>query len=213
MLNVAPPVLISRVIVLIVAFTIHELAHALTADYFGDDTPRSQGRISLNPAVHLDPLGSILLLFFGFGWAKPVIVDAYYLQRRSPAALMLVSFAGPLSNLFLAILAAIPVKAGLITFSITSGNFFPTPYQFISEFVFINLLLMLFNLIPVPPLDGDKILYFFLPAQGKDIMDKIRPYGPMILMALIFAAPAIGLNIIGGLISPSINFLFGLLLG
>ena len=173
MLNLTPPVLIARLIVLVVAFTIHELAHAWVADRFGDDLPRLQGRLTLNPLVHLDPLGSILLLATGFGWARPVQVSPYVLQRRSSAAPMLVALAGPVSNLLLAILAALPVQLGLVVPTFVTGNIIPTAFQLISEFVFINLLLMLFNLIPIAPLDGEKVLFYFLPPSGQDFMLQI----------------------------------------
>src|SRR5512141_2013044 len=108
MLGIAPAQLIARIIVLVVAFTIHEFAHAWTANYFGDDTPRMNGRLTLNPLAHLDPLGSLLMIVAGFGWAKPVPINPYVLQRRSPAATMLVSLAGPMSNFLMALIAAIP---------------------------------------------------------------------------------------------------------
>jgi Zn-dependent protease len=213
MLNLTPPVLIARLIVLVVAFTIHELAHAWTADRFGDDLPRLQGRLTLNPLVHLDPLGSILLLATGFGWARPVQVSPYVLQRRSSAAPMLVALAGPVSNLLLAIIAALPVQLGLVVPTFVTGNIIPTAFQLISEFVFINLLLMLFNLIPIAPLDGEKVLFYFLPPSGQDFMLQIRPYGPMILLVLIFIAPLVGLNILSLILGVPLNLLYGLLLG
>src|SRR3989304_8362566 len=99
--SLTPDVLITRIIVLVIAFTVHEFAHALVADWFGDDTPRRQGRLPLNPLVPLAPLGSLLLLVAGFGWARPVEINPLALERRSPAAPMLVALAGPGSHLFL----------------------------------------------------------------------------------------------------------------
>src|SRR3990170_5641596 len=104
------PTLIARIFVLVTAFTVHEFAHAWTAVQFGDDTPRANGRLTLNPLSHLDPIGSLMLLVVGFGWAKPVQVNPFALQRRSSAAMMLVSLAGPLSNFLMAVLAAIPFR-------------------------------------------------------------------------------------------------------
>src|SRR3989337_1357854 len=125
MLGLDPAELIARAIVLIVAFTVHEFAHAFVADYFGDDTPRSQGRLTLNPLVHLDPIGSLLLLVVGFGWAQPVQINPFALERRSPAAPMLVALAGPVSNLLLAVIAAIPMRFGLIPFTPGTGSLPP----------------------------------------------------------------------------------------
>ena len=216
MLGLDPATLISRLIVLVIAFTFHELAHAVVATYFGDETPRMNGRLSLNPLVHLDPMGSLVLLVAGFGWAKPVPVNPYVLNRRSPSAMMWVSLAGPLSNLLMAILAAIPFRLGLVS---TAGAFGPSPTFFpsfsmiLTEFILINLLLMLFNLIPLAPLDGEKVLDYFLPPNLARIMDDIRPYGPVILIVLVLVAPFLGIDIIGAVIMPPLRALYGLLVG
>lgn len=210
-----PATLISRIVVLVVAFTIHEFAHAWTATKFGDDTPRLNGRLTLNPIVHLDPMGSLLLLFAGFGWARPVPVNPYALQRRSSAALMFVSLAGPLSNLMLAILAAIPFRLGLVSLadSFTSIGFLPTPAKLLFEFILINLVLMLFNLIPIAPLDGDKIADYFFPASWSRVLDNIRPYGPVILISIVIIGPFFGLDIIGMILRPPLSALLNLLVG
>lgn len=211
-----PATLISRVIVLVIAFTVHEFAHAWTATMYGDDTPRQNGRLTLNPLSHLDPIGSLLLLVAGFGWAKPVPVNPYALQRRSPSALMWVSLAGPLSNLMMAILAAVPIRMGLITAASAfqrGGSWLPTLPGFLLTFISINLILMLFNLIPIAPLDGDKIAEYFLPRRWSQVLDTIRPYGPMILMAVIFIGPLFRLNILGLIIGPPFNALMSLLVG
>ena len=107
MLNMSFPMFFSSLFVLVISFSVHEYAHAFMADIFGDDTPAKQGRLTLNPLAHLDIIGSLFLLNFGFGWAKPVEVNTYALDRRSPYALMWVSLAGPISNIFLALLAAL----------------------------------------------------------------------------------------------------------
>lgn len=191
MLGRSFPELIALVITLVISFSVHEFAHAWTADYFGDDTPRSQGRLTLNPLVHLDPMGSLLLLIAGFGWARPVIINPIVLRQSSPSAPMLVALAGPVSNLFLAFLAAVPFQAGFIQLGTMSGGILPSAFLLISIFVQINLLLMFFNLIPLAPLDGEKVLSYFLPPAGRAFMDNIRPYSPMLLMGIIFLAPGI----------------------
>ncbi|MEJ2264785.1 MAG: site-2 protease family protein [Anaerolineales bacterium] len=201
---------------MLTAFAVHEFAHAWTADSFGDPTPRMDGRLTLNPIAHLDPLGSLMLLLVGFGWAKPVQVNPYALQRRSPAAMMWVSLAGPLSNLLMAIVAAIPFRLGLVSLfaAITSpGRILPTPDKLLYEFILINLILMLFNLIPLAPLDGEKIADYFFPPSWSRFLDTIRPYGPVILLVLVFVGPMIGFNVLGWILGPPMQALIRLLVG
>jgi Zn-dependent protease len=200
MFNLDISTLLAHAFVLLTAFSIHEFAHALTADYFGDETPRMHGRLTLNPLSHLDPIGSLMLLVAGFGWAKPVP--------------MLVSLAGPLSNLLMAIVVAIPFRIGLLSVNdaimgiVTSGShILPTLPQLLYTFIYINLLLMLFNLIPIPPLDGDKIARYFFPPSWNRVLDQIRPYGPLILLAVVF------LGFLGNIISAPLSFLMQVLVG
>lgn len=195
-----------------IAITVHEFSHAKIADLFGDDTPRANGRVTLNPLAHLDPIGSILMLIGPLGWGRPVPVNPYALNRRSPAALMFVSLAGPCANLLLAVLAAVPVRLNWLS-PIPPVSFLPSPYSFFNDFIFINLFLALFNLIPLAPLDGDKIAdYFFPPSLGR-LLEIIRPFGPLILMALLFLGPAVGFDFIGRFVYPPVSNLFNLLLG
>ncbi len=216
MLDLDPQTLITRIIILVVAFTIHELSHALAATYFGDDTPRLNGRLTLNPLAHLDPLGSLLLIFQGFGWAKPVPVNPYTLQRRSPAAMMWVSLAGPASNFVLALLAAIPFWLGFTSLSqafAPSSSWLPSPATFLTEWIFTNLLLMLFNLLPIAPLDGEKVAIFLLPGPASRFLEAIRPYGPIVLLVVFFLGPSIGLDFFNWVIMPPLQGLFRLLVG
>ena len=216
MLDLNLPNIISRVIILLTAFSFHEFAHAWVADHFGDDTPRLHGRLTLNPLAHLDPIGSLMLILAGFGWAKPVPVNPYALRRRSESAMMWVSLAGPLSNFLLAILAAIPFRAGLLSSRIayiSIGGNFPSLDQFLLEWIYINLVLMLFNLIPLAPLDGEKIADYFFPPSWADFLERIRPYGPMILLLLFVGGNLLGLNIFGLILGPPMNYIMGLLLG
>jgi Zn-dependent protease len=216
MFSLDPATLIARLFVLVVAFTIHEFSHAWVATLFGDDTPRINGRLTLNPISHLDPIGSLLLLVAGFGWAKPVPVNPYALQRRSSAALMWVSLAGPLSNFLMAVVAAIPFRLGWVSLfaaSVPSSSILPSFSMLMYEFIFINLLLMLFNLIPIAPLDGEKIAEYFFPPSWSRALDTIRPYGPVILMAVIFVGPYFGVNILGWVLGPPMQALLGILVG
>ncbi|MFZ5809130.1 MAG: site-2 protease family protein [Chloroflexota bacterium] len=208
-----PSTLIAHVFVLLTAFSVHEFAHAWTANYFGDLTPKMNGRLTLNPLAHLDPIGSLLLLVAGFGWAKPVPVNPYALRRNSSSAMMWVSLAGPLSNLLMALLAAIPFRMGwvssldaIVAIQTRDSHLLPTIPQLLFVFVQINLLLMLFNLLPIAPLDGEKIAAYFFPPSWVQFLDAIRPYGPIILMAVVF------LGVLGYIISPPLNLLMKLLI-
>ncbi len=212
MLGMSLPLLISRVVTLVIAFTIHEFAHAWSADQLGDDTPRINGRLSLNPLVHLDLVGSLALIIAGFGWARPVPINPYALTRRTPAGTMLVAAAGPISNLLLAILASIPFQMGLLSPSLASGRILPSASTFLSQFIFINLILLLFNLIPIFPLDGEKVLEYFLPPSGQETLYRMRPYGPMILLALVFLGPYLGLPLLHWLVFLPADTLHGLLI-
>ncbi len=217
MFNSNLAVYISSAITLVIAFTIHEFAHAWVADSFGDSTPRINGRLTLNPLAHLDLIGSLMLLFAGFGWAKPVPVNPYTLRQRSPSALMWVALAGPLSNFLLAVLAAIPFHLNWFTGTVSNAGplstILPTPWEFAFMFIYLNLVLGIFNLIPLAPLDGDKVAEYFLPENWNRALDKIRPYGPMILIVLVLVGPSLGLDILGWLIYKPVDYLFTLLLG
>ncbi len=219
MLNINLATFVSRAITLIIAFTIHEFAHAWTANNFGDSTPKINGRLTLNPLAHLDPIGSLMLLLVGFGWAKPVPVNPYTLRQRAPSALMWVSLAGPLSNFLLALLAAIPFQLALVTrydvltaFS-TQSAILPTLARFLFDFMTINLVLALFNLIPLPPLDGDKIADFFMPDSWRRVTAKIRPYGPMVLIVIFMVGPYLGVDLLGWIIRKPLYFLMNILIG
>jgi Zn-dependent protease len=220
MLNLDPATLFSRIIILVVGLTLHEFAHAWTANYFGDNTPRMNGRLTLNPLAHLDPMGSLMLIVAGFGWARPVPVNPYTLRRKSDAALMWVSLAGPLSNFALAVLAAIPFRVGLLSvneaylgLASNTSRLFPTLPQFLGSFIVVNLALMLFNLIPLAPLDGEKVVMYFFPPSWREAFESIRPYGPMILLVLMIGGPYLGFDIIGLILGPPLRFLLGLLVG
>ena len=194
--NLSVPILISRIITLLIAFTLHEFAHAATANALGDSTPRMHGRLTLNPMAHLDPMGTITLLFAGFGWAKPVPINPYALRRKTSAGVMLVSIAGLLSNLLLGALAAIPLRLRWVPLGMSSGPILPSWSDFLLEFLFVNLALFLFNLIPLAPLDGEKVITYFLPEHWVKYYDRIRPYSPMILLAVIFILPLFGLDLV-----------------
>ena len=194
-------------ITLVVALTVHEFAHAWTAFQLGDDTAQRAGRLTLNPLKHLDPLGTIIMLAAGFGWAKPVPFDPYAVTRRTPAGVMLVAGAGPVSNLLMAIVASVPFQTGLFDSVFDAGGPLFYAATFLATFIRINLVLLFFNLIPVAPLDGEKVLTYFLPPSGQATMARLRPYGPMLLMLLLFA----GRDLFSILILTPVNQIFRLL--
>jgi Zn-dependent protease len=214
MFDLGPQALISAVITLMVALTFHEFSHAWTAKLFGDDTAERAGRLTLNPLAHLDPIGSLLLIFVGFGWAKPVPINPYLLRRSSKAAPMLVSIAGPIANLILAVLAAIPLRFHLFPSQAYSANILPTPFYFLFYFMSINLALMIFNLIPILPLDGHEILTFLLPPNLAESWERFSSqYGMYVLIALLLLGPLIGFNIVQSVLQPIIHAISGILLG
>ncbi|MBT3241053.1 MAG: site-2 protease family protein [Chloroflexi bacterium] len=211
MSNMPFPMIFSLLFVLLISFSVHEYAHALVADIFGDDTPAKQGRLTLNPLAHLDIIGSLFLLNFGFGWAKPVEVNPYTLERRSKSARMWVSLAGPISNVILALLAAFPIKIGLINMVESESQLFPSLYEFLTYFIFFNFVLAFFNLLPIFPLDGEKVLIYFLPDSGKAFMDRIRGYSYAPLFVLLWVLPFFGFRITDWFVFAPAQFLAGLL--
>jgi Zn-dependent protease len=164
---------------IIFALALHEYAHALAADLQGDRMPRAMGRLSLNPAKHLDPLGTILIFLVGFGWAKPVQFRPSALSSKRFGAAV-VAFAGPLMNLLLALVAAF-VMTGLLKADIVNVSML----EFLLLFISINVFLAVFNLIPIPPLDGSRLLTIFLPPQKQNIIYFLDQYGMLILLAIL----------------------------
>lgn len=187
---------------LILAITIHEYAHAAAADRLGDPTPRSQGRLTLDPRAHLDPLGTFALLFLGFGWGRPVMFDPYNLRnpRRDSA---LIALAGPVSNIIIAIALAILLRL------LPSYSLF-TPI--LSIILGMNVMLAIFNLVPIFPLDGEKILGGILSRElYLEYSAIMRQYGTIILVLMLLPI-ANGSSPISTLISPVISFVTGLLI-
>ena len=170
------------IVVLLIAFTVHEFAHAYVAYKFGDPTAKNQGRLTLNPKEHLDPVGTILLLVFGFGWARPVPVNRYHFKNPRLAG-VLVSIAGPLSNLLIAIIGYIIFFVMLS--SGISGGWTEYVFTFINVLVNINILLFVFNLLPLPPLDGYRIIEDLVPSRVRAKMTHYEQYGTLIFLILV----------------------------
>lgn len=178
------------VIVIMIVFTVHEFAHAYSAYKFGDDTAYKEGRVTLNPMVHLDILGSILLLIAGFGWAKPVPVNTSRFKHRRIMSIV-VSAVGPLSNLLMAILGMSIVYVLFATGVMESVS--PGVHSAISVFFFyfnfINILLFVFNLIPLPPLDGYRIVSEFLPLRLRYKIEQNIHWAMIIFLLFVFIPP------------------------
>lgn len=195
--------IIISAIALIVAITIHEFSHALTADRLGDPTPRSQGRLSLNPLKHLDPLGTLLLIFVHFGWGKPVQVDAFNFKHPKRDELF-VSLAGPASNLIL---------SGLLSLVLRFAPLSDLALYLITVTIQYNVILAIFNLIPVPPLDGSKIFLNLLPSDKSfEWEESLIKYGPILLIVLVFLPFPGNKTLIDLIMSPVLNFIFGILI-
>lgn len=192
-------------ILLIAAISIHEFSHAFASDQLGDPTARLAGRLTLNPSAHLDPVGTLLLFFAGFGWGKPVPFDPFNLRepKRDSA---LISFAGPLSNLAMAVLSSILLRI--------FSNIIPLPLgavvgDILTLFIYFNVLLAVFNLIPIHPLDGFKVVGGLLPKKYYYDWMQLERYGMIFLLLLIF--PFFGNSPITSVISPIVNFILSFL--
>ena len=183
-----PLVFVMLAIALIEAIAMHEYAHALAADLQGDRMPRAFGRLTLNPAKHLDPLGTLMLLLVGFGWGKPVEFRPQALSSRRFGG-AIVALAGPMMNLALALAAAVVARIMGLDFRFPLFAVGPDrdPFAlFLLLFFSINVLLAVFNLIPLPPLDGSRLLTIFLPPDKQRIIYFLDQYGFLILLALLF---------------------------
>lgn len=178
-----PSWLLAVLSIIFIALPIHEMAHAATAVALGDDTPRNQGRFTLNPIAHIDPFGAVLIALTGFGWAKPVQWNPRNVTIDRRLASILVSLAGPVSNLILAA-AAILIQGLQLPLGGFLGNF-------LNFFVYINVLLFVFNLIPVPPLDGSHVLFALLPGDNYQLQRQLSQYGFLILIGVIWMVPQI----------------------
>jgi Zn-dependent protease len=201
-----PLMFIFYLIALILAITIHEFSHAFLADFLGDPTPRLQKRLTLNPKAHLDPFGLLFLFFLGFGWGRPVEFDPFNLKNpRRDAAI--ISLAGPISNLILALILSILLKL-FIFFKIktlyTIGSLFFVPM------IYINVVLAVFNFLPVHPLDGFKIVGGILPEKQAKEWYELEKYGLIFLLMMFF--PLGKSSMIDFLIRPAVGFLINLLL-
>ena len=198
LLILAPPILL--------ALTFHEFAHAYVANRFGDDTAKLSGRLTMNPLAHLDPLGTIMIFLVHFGWAKPVPVNLNNLKNPKQGMLW-ISAAGPLSNILLALIS------GLLLRFFSAMNVSMQPNSITETFIImvvwslrINLALAIFNILPIAPLDGSKILYGLLPDRFGRHIHLLERYGPLLLIGLIISSYVTGVSILGQMIWPFVRF-------
>lgn len=190
-------------VVILFVLTIHEFSHGLAADALGDDTARRQGRLTLNPLAHLDFLGTALFFIAGFGWAKPVPVNPYNL-RNPKQDMIVIAAAGPLSNLLTAIIGGAVIKAGLIG---------PQTGELVRTILFLLVLysitLAVFNLIPIPPLDGSRILYGILPDEIAEFYARFEKVGMLVLFGIFIFAREGAMRVLWG----PVDWLFRLFTG
>jgi len=193
---------------LVLSLTVHEWAHAMSAFRLGDDTAARTGRLTLNPLVHLDPLGTILLPLMGvpFGWARPVPVNPARFRRdvSMRAGMMWTAAAGPLSNIVLAFLCVLlymltlRFRPELLDPRFSSGSLFAKSWgPLLSQGMGVNLALAIFNAIPIPPLDGSRVLDGLMPLRYRPAWESFCAYGPMLMLGLIFAPQLLGVSLIG----------------
>jgi Zn-dependent protease len=207
------PIIVAYAICLVISVTCHEFAHAWSAVELGDDTPRLQGRLTLSPLAHLDPIGSLTFIIMGLGWGKPVMVNPY--NFRNPRRdMMLTAAAGPFSNLVQALVAAIPYRLHLVDWVYAQpglvGSMLGSGLDlFLYLFISVNIGLMLFNLIPVGPLDGANVLRGIAPREWDGFFEVMQRYQLFIIMGLF------ALSRLGGLSFLSVpqQFLFNAIIG
>ena len=196
-------ILILLIPVLVFSLVFHEFSHAWVANKLGDPTARYSGRLTLNPLAHLDPFGSLMILFVGFGWAKPVPVDSRYLANPR-VDMMKIAIAGPAANLLLAFVGGTIIRSGLVSGSIT---------LMILLFTQINIMLAVFNMIPIPPLDGSQIFSGIMSRKNPELVYKLQMYGPQILLGLIMIGYFTKISPIWIVMSPFVNFFLFLFAG
>lgn len=197
---------------LLFSLSFHEYSHALVADFLGDPTPRKHGRLSLNPLNHLDPLGTFMLLFTNFGWAKPVIVNPNNF-RIPQRAMLFVALAGPLSNILLALCGALILKIiyvsvnyinfkSMLVLTSTGAYVINIIINVLKSFILLNLALSFFNLIPIPPLDGSRVLRYFTPYKYTSVINALDEIGPIVLLL------AIMLGLINQILHPIVRLAY-----
>ena len=201
-------VLIILIPILIFSLCFHEFSHGYMAYRLGDHTAARNGRLTLNPLAHLDPIGSLMILFVGFGWAKPVPVNPVNFSNPR-LDMMKVAFAGPASNLLLAFLSGLIIRL-INTFDIMTSDYMDL---IITYFMFINIMLAVFNMIPIAPLDGSQIFGSIISKYNSELAWKLQIYGPKILFGLILFGIITKFSILGFIMNPFIQLFMYLFAG
>ncbi|HVM25805.1 MAG TPA: site-2 protease family protein [Candidatus Limnocylindrales bacterium] len=171
--------IIAIAVALVIGITFHEFSHAFLADQLGDHRPRALGRVSLNPARHIEPMGALVFVLAGFGWGRPVPVNVYAL-RPGPVGMAIVAAGGPIANVIVATVAAIVYRV------LDAGGMGGFALELTFFVVFYNLVLAFFNLLPIPPLDGYNALLAFLPPRAAFTVQRYAPYGIIVILLLVF---------------------------
>lgn len=200
-----PAIFVVWMVAVVVGLAIHEYSHALAATVQGDNTAKAMGRLTLNPLSHIDLIGFLMLLFVGFGWGKPVPFNPFNLRNKKWGAAM-VAIAGPLSNLVLIVISGVILKV------IYANNYLPETnllFQFLLFMMVVNVALMVFNLLPIPPLDGSKVLFAILPAKYDSFKIMLMRNGPWILLMLVIFDGFSQHSLLGRLFQGIIGFMAG----
>lgn len=212
-MNFDPVTVLFFIVALIPAFVLHELSHGLVADRMGDTTPRYAGRLTLNPARHVDPFGTLVLpgllllpVLFGrggsvFAYAKPMPIRRENLANPD-RQMIWISIAGPVTNFLVAVLGALAYRFVALG---STGRV----AQFFDIWVFTNVLIAVFNLMPVPPLDGSKVLAVFLPARARQVYESWEPYGALFILAIFFLLPTPVFGLVNAIVDGLISLLVG----
>ena len=195
-------------VALVVGITVHEFSHAWAAARLGDRTAQRQGRLTLNPMAHLDPVGTLLIFIAGFGWGKPTPVTPSNIRIGEKAGMAVVALAGPISNIIVATLAAMPFRLG--TLSLPSSGI---DAQMLQALVLWNVVLAVFNLLPIAPLDGFKVALGVLPRALAVPFARTERFGMIILLMVVLADAALNVGILSRILFPAIRFTVGALLG
>lgn len=213
MFNLSADVFLARLIVVLVGIPIHEWAHGFAAYLMGDSTPEREGRLTLNPLAHLDPLGTIMILLTGFGWGRAARVNPYQMRKvpNPRTAMALSALAGPASNFIQAVVFVSILRSGVLNLLPVQTAGWLT--RVVIYAIVVNVGLIAFNMLPIPPLDGSRILAGVAPPRVADFIERLEPISMYILLGVLFILPQIGLDLVGMMVRPlyaALYFILGL---